>query len=731
MKLLRALRTPPAADRPFVAAGVGVWVGIAIAGHVMVGVGVLLAAAAMLVRWGRRRSSPWQLPAAIGVVACVVGLVVGVLDRVAIDAVHTAPLPSGVVDVVGTVRSDVSTERFGEAAVVDVHEIRGGDVITTPDAVTLVVRSDELDVVPGDTVVARRVEPRSRPGWHRTAPVTGTVQIDELEVVAGAVAPLHVEAGNAMRHRVLRALDERGTQAEALTRGFLIGDISSLGALEVEELRRAGLTHFVAVSGGNVALFLGGLWLLLIPVPLAPQIRAAVGLAALAVFVVMTRWEPSVIRAAGMAATVLVGKILGLPVDPWRALGGGVAAALVVAPRLAGSAGFHLSVAATAGLLLASHLGSGRRPRWVWRGLAASTSAQVAVFPLLIGYFGTVPLLAPLANVLAAPVVSAATIVSMFGVVSGSSIVMDGGVAIAGVVLRIARYAALGPQLGLASSLGVMALGASLFSKHSRVLGVAVAISVAAIGWARAPVASVAESVTVLDVGQGDAVLVRGTRGGVVAVDTGPDPAVYVAALRRAGVTHVDVLVVTHGDADHVGGAMGLLDRMSVGAIWLPRRQPPAPQVAELIDRAASMGVAVSVPRPGTRVGLGEVSVEVLGPGRRYDAENDESIVLWVAGPTRTMLLPGDIESVAQRELPPLRPDVLLVPHHGSATTDLEWLAETVQSMAVISVGPNSYGHPSIDVLEVLERSGARTLVTSRDGDIVVPLGDHRVSTDW
>jgi competence protein ComEC len=445
----------------------------------------------------------------------------------------------------------------------------------------------------------------------------------------------------------------------------------------------------------------------------------------------MTRWEPSVIRAAGMAATVLVGRILGLPVDPWRALGGGVAATLVVAPGLAGSAGFHLSVAATAGLLLASHLGGDRRPRWAWRGLAASTSAQVAVLPLLIFYFGTVPLLAPLANVLAAPIVAAATIVSMFGVVCGSSIVVDGGVALADVVLGIARHAALGPQLGLAASLGVIAITASVFSRRMRVLGIAVALSAAAIAWVEAPVVAVAESVTVLDVGQGDAILVRGTHGGVMAVDTGPDPAVYVAALRRAGVTHVDLLVVTHGDADHVGGAVGLLERMSVGAIWVPRRRPPAPQVAELLDRAAAMGVDVSVPRPRSRVALGEVVVEVLGPGRRYDAENDESIVLWVAGPVRTMLLTGDIEAVAQRELPPLEPDVLLVPHHGSSTTDLEWLAATVRSVAIISVGRNTYGHPSPEVLDILERSDARTFVTSRDGDIVVPLGDDRVSPGW
>ncbi len=87
------------------------------------------------------------------------------------------------------------------------------------------------------------------------------------------------------------------------------------------------------------------------------------------------------------------------------------------------------------------------------------------------------------------------------------------------------------------------------------------------------------------------------------------------------------------------------------------------------------------------------------------------------------MLLAGDIEAVAQRELPPLRPDVLLVPHHGSATTDLDWLAATVGPLAIISVGPNTYGHPNDEVLDLLDATGARVMTTAADGDIVVPLG--------
>ena len=87
------------------------------------------------------------------------------------------------------------------------------------------------------------------------------------------------------------------------------------------------------------------------------------------------------------------------------------------------------------------------------------------------------------------------------------------------------------------------------------------------------------------------------------------------------------------------------------------------------------------------------------------------------------MLLPGDIGAVAQRELPPLQPDILLVPHHGSSSTDPSWLASTVGSVAVISVGPNTYGHPTPEVLSVLSGAGTDVRVTMDEGDVSLELG--------
>ena len=119
---------------------------------------------------------------------------------------------------------------------------------------------------------------------------------------------------------------------------------------------------------------------------------------------------------------------------------------------------------------------------------------------------------------------------------------------------------------------------------------------------------------------------------------------------------------------------------------------------------------------------FGGLRLEVHGPRRRYAGENDGSVVMEVSAGGIEVLLTGDVEAIAQAELPDLHPEVLKVPHHGSATSDLDWLSATVGEVAVVSVGENSFGHPDPAVLAALADAGATVLTTWRHGDVVVPL---------
>lgn len=581
-----------------------------------------------------------------------------------------------------------------------------------------------VDLPPGAVLVAgdrARIDGflRVRAGRVRGDPVAGHIAARNVERIGGGRGPLFA-VGNAVRGRVASVIPGR-SPAEGLVSGFLIGDTSNVPPRDLDALRRSGLTHFVAVSGSNVALFLAGWWLLTSPLGRGSRRRFAIGLVGLAVFVVVTRWEASVLRAATMAGLILGGAATGIVIDGWMALGGAAGLLLLASGNLALDVGFQLSVAATAGIMVGAGAAGDRRPRWAWTVLAAAVSAQIAVLPILLWHFGSIPLLSPVANLLAAPLVTVATIVGALSVVTGWPLLVTISSTVAGVVLAIARLAAAWPQLGPPAVLLVGATGAIAINRRLRpVVTLAAALALAAVTLAPA-ISPSGATVTVLDVGQGDAILVR-SQGRVALIDGGPDPVVLADRLRGQGVGRIDLLVVTHGDDDHAGGLDGFIADHGVGRVWVPRYGEQGQLVGRLVAAATAAGVAVEEIDAGSpEYTLGLITIEPVGPLRRYAAANDGSIVLWVeAG--RSMLLGGDIEAIAQTELPAFRPDVLLVPHHGSASTDALWLADTVGEMAVVSVGENRYGHPTPKIMTILEESGAEVLVTADEGDVTVKL---------
>jgi competence protein ComEC len=630
------------------------------------------------------------------------------------EATWSAPIPEGHIAVSGIVAEDGGQRRPG---VLRPDTLWSGDGSVPWKGPALAVEVPAgARLVAGDRVLVEGTA-RPRTGVVRGDPVAGRIAAERIERL-GTTGGLLFALGNAVRNRVAAVIPSEAATG-ALLRGFLIGDTDDLPAADADALRRSGLTHFVAVSGSNVALFLGGWWLVTAPFGLGSRRRFLLGLVGLAVFVVATRWEASVIRAAAMAGLVLGGAAAGVVVDGWMALGGAVTLLLLGSGGLALDVGFQLSVAATAGILAGAGLGRDRRPRLAWTALAAAASAQLAVVPVLLLHFGRVPLLSPVANLLAAPLVSVATVLAMAAVLTGWGPLVGLASIPAGIVLGVARVAAGWPQLGpLGVVVGLAVAGIAVVRRWRPLVAVAAAIALS--GVTIAPLfGGSATTITALDIGQGDAVLLR-SEGRTVLVDGGHDPALLAERLRSHGVGRIDLLVATHGDADHAGGLDGIFASHGVGRLWVPAFAYLGPTLDPIVEQATAAGVAVQrVASSSVAYRIGSMRIEVLSPRRRYLGDNDGSIVLWVEA-ERSVLLGGDIEAVAQLELPALSPDILLVPHHGSATTDLGWLERTVGEVAIVSVGPNRFGHPSPDVMAVLDESGAEVLITEQRGDVTV-----------
>lgn len=234
----------------------------------------------------------------------------------------------------------------------------------------------------------------------------------ELHLSSPTSGP-HALAASA-RHNLEAVTSSLDPTRAALLRGLAVGDTERLDLAILDAFRRAGLSHLLAVSGSNVAIVVGAVALALRPVGLVA--RVAAGAAALGLYLLVVGPEPSVLRATVMGAIALVALATGTRTDPLAALGVAVLVLIALRPGLVYSVGLHLSVAATAGIVLwgeAIARRAGRLPRVISVPLGVSIGAQLAVAPLLVGTFGELSLVAPVANLLAAPAVPPATVLSL------------------------------------------------------------------------------------------------------------------------------------------------------------------------------------------------------------------------------------------------------------------------------------------------------------------------------
>ena len=235
-------------------------------------------------------------------------------------------------------------------------------------------------------------------------------------------------------------------------------------------------------------------------------------------------------------------------------------------------------------------------------------------------------------------------------------------------------------------------------------------------------------SIRFIDVGQGDAALVSTPEGAHVLVDGGPDPDRVVTRLEALGVKRLDVVVATHPHADHIVGLPAVLARIPVGLVLEPGCPDSSSIQADLDAAIADEHVPVRYPRVGQTFAVGDVRLDVLSPDRCWidtnSDPNNDSLVILLSYREDTVLFGGEPEQPAQQELldehEPVRAEVLKVPHHGAATSLPEFFDAVDAQVAVVSVGPNSYGHPVPSTLHAIAAAGSRIWRTDQHGDVVV-----------
>jgi competence protein ComEC len=463
--------------------------------------------------------------------------------------------------------------------------------------------------------IAGDLEPVHPAAWLRARHVAASVTVWRVEGWRPG-SPV-TRAANALRRTLESGAASLSPSARTLFTGLVIGDDRAQLPEEADAFRATGLTHLTAVSGQNVALVLALVSPVLVRLRLWP--RLLVTLLVILVFGLVTRFEPSVLRASALAGIAAVAVTVGRPLDRLRALGLAVVGLLVVDPLLVHAVGFQLSVAATAGILIGTRPLAAvlPGPRPLREALALATAAQLGVSPVLLATFGPVPLASLPANVLAVP---AKGLVMMWGLTAGLVAGVVGGPvaevlhlptgALVGWISLVAERTAalpvgsLGVGATVAASVGLVAAVALRGRRPALArlgTGLAVLVLVTTIGGAnQAPPLrdSPEHGVVVWRAGGGVVVELSG-RGRLPA----PGAARVLEGVRAAGVRHVDLVVV--GDA-----------RVDTAAVAALLRRYGTPAVVGPGGLPAAMS-ATTVPPPGTAVTVRGLDVDLVTAGGR------------------------------------------------------------------------------------------------------------------
>ncbi|MCA0218214.1 MAG: ComEC/Rec2 family competence protein [Actinobacteria bacterium] len=627
-----------------------------------------------------------------------------------------------------------------------------------------------LDVVDGTPVHVPVIVfgPATDAGIGTTVRITGTLTATdpgddaafllfaERSPIVESPPPWYLDWANGLRARFLAQTRTLPGVGGDLLAGLAIGDTTDVSGELDQAMKSSSLSHLTAVSGANCAIVIGLVMVAGAAAGVPRWGRVAASLAVLVGFVVLVTPEPSVLRAAVMASLVLATLARGRPVRGIPVLALATVVLLAFDPWLARSYGFVLSVLATAGLLLLA--GPLARvlerwlPRWLAIVIAVPFAAQLACQPVIILLSATLPTYGVVANVLAAPAAPIATVVGLAACVLLVLIPPLGALLCqlawlpSAWIAAVAQFFASAPAAQLPWPPG--AVGALLLASGTVLAGFAVlgrrwaVIAVAVAGAVYLGLASgsrIAQvtgrpdwQIAACDIGQGDAVFVR-SRGQLALIDTGPDPALMRRCMTELGIGRVDLLVLTHYDLDHVGGAgalVGKVDRVFVG----PSSDP---EDDRLRNYFVAGGARVEQVSRGPTGLLGDLRWEVLWPPARLgsiEPGNPASVTLefqpvgeCAAGCLSSIFL-GDLGEDAQNRLLAAGPvgtvDVVKVAHHGSRDQSERLYLRLHATVGVIGVGAdNGYGHPTDDLLAILARAGTTPARTDRSGLILLAPG--------
>lgn len=571
---------------------------------------------------------------------------------------------------------------------------------------------------------------------------------------SGTVRWLSKDAAHKMQEQIRRILhpDTAGFLSAILT-----GDKSGISEEASIPLSEASLYHILAVSGmhcayllGFVSLFTGHRY----------RLRTLIAIPVLLFYVAFTGGSPSVVRACIMLLFGLIAPLFHRENDMPTAMSAALMLILLLNPFAAASVSLQLSFSAISGIVwvapaIQKLIPKKKGHRWlkaILYGITVSLGVAVCTAPLNALYFNRLSLIAPLSNLLCLWAAGLIFICGLLAVLL-SFLWLPLGMILGGFASLLIRY-----LLWMAKLLASVPNHAVYFSnpylkywllfsyclfllcwllkpKAVRKYVIAAGLCILSLGitiWLGTLRYTQGElNITMLDVGQGASLIVS-SENSFGLIDCGSRNSWYDAGeiaadmLISMGSTQLDYLLLTHYDSDHISGVAALLARIPVKRILLPESLDDSGLRQVVESLAVRYAVPVIHVTSKTEYPLGTAKLTVF-PAIGKEGDNQKGLSCLCSAGDYDLLVTGDMGSATEKllleqwNLPDI--EVLAVGHHGAASsTSSELLKELCPEMALISVGDNSYGHPSNQTLRRLLVSGAEILRTDLQGDIHITV---------
>lgn len=688
------------------------------------------------------------------------GLAVGVGWFFGYDQIYLGDARSldGVTQVVTVEASDYSYETDYGSAVEGWTELSGRKYRV------LLYRDETEPLKPGDRICSKvllRFTTRGgekEPTYHRGNGVfllaypKGNEEITYADRIPLKYFP------SILRRDLLQRIDNYFESDTAFfAKGLLLGDRTEMDYETSTAFKVSGVSHIIAVSGLHVSILFAVVYLIT-----ARQrvLTALIGVPVVILFAAVAGFLPSITRACIMQILMMLALLFNQEYDPGIALAFAALVMLIINPLVITSVSFQLSVGCMAGIFLFSQriktwiIGlrpwrswkgktmKGRFIRWLASSVSISVSAMFFTTPLVALYFGAVSLVGVVTNVLVLWVVT----VIFYGIMAVCliSLFWNGGANVLGLLFGwLIRYV-----LSLTKTLAAFPLAAVytksiyiviwlvlcyallllfLIARHRQPF---VLICCGMIGLCAALLYSWAEPLlddtrmTVLNVGQGQSLILQ-SDGKTFLIDCGGDSDTASAdlaaeTLLSQGIFRLDGVIVTHYDRDHAGGIAHLLSRVPADIVFLPTAPDSDGTLEGILARCGGSEYFVDSDQI---LSWSDRELTIFGPLLTGD-DNESGLCVLFESENCDILITGDLSTKGEylltlhTDLPELT--ALMVGHHGSKySTGEALLAATTPEYAFISVGENSYGHPTQEVLDRLAQIGCWVYRTDQYGTII------------